>query len=116
MVVLDIIAPILLMFGISRTNAANVSLLNNFEIVATSLTVSYTHLGIVKGAVYIAEFVKRGALGTYRAVSGGNSNPECTHVILTREEYEQIVRQKAKAESEEMCIRDRGERERWLSL
>lgn len=37
MVVLDIIAPILLMFGISRTNAANVSLLNNFEIVATSL-------------------------------------------------------------------------------
>src|SRR5699024_7926415 len=37
MVVLDIIAPILLMFGISRTNVANVSLLNNFEIVATSL-------------------------------------------------------------------------------
>ena len=37
MVVLDIAAPILLMFGIARTNAANVSLLNNFEIVATSL-------------------------------------------------------------------------------
>lgn len=37
MVVLDILAPIFLMFGIARTNSANVSLLNNFEIVATSL-------------------------------------------------------------------------------
>lgn len=37
MVVLDIIAPILLMFGITRTNSANVSLLNNFEIAATSI-------------------------------------------------------------------------------
>ncbi|MDO4323658.1 MAG: DMT family transporter [Lachnospiraceae bacterium] len=37
MVVLDIAAPILLMNGIARTNSANVSLLNNFEIVATSL-------------------------------------------------------------------------------
>ena len=37
MVVLDIAAPILLMLGIRQTNAANVSLLNNFEIVATAL-------------------------------------------------------------------------------
>lgn len=37
MVVLDIIAPILLMIGITMTNSANASLLNNFEIVATSL-------------------------------------------------------------------------------
>lgn len=37
MVVLDIAAPILLMLGISRTSPASVSLLNNFEIVATSL-------------------------------------------------------------------------------
>lgn len=37
MVVLDIIAPILLMSGITRTESANVSLLNNFEIVATSV-------------------------------------------------------------------------------
>lgn len=36
MVVLDILAPIFLMLGIERTNSANVSLLNNFEIVATS--------------------------------------------------------------------------------
>ena len=37
MVVLDIAAPILLMLGLERTDAANASLLNNFEIVATSL-------------------------------------------------------------------------------
>ena len=37
MVVLDILAPIFLMIGIARTNSANASLLNNFEIVATSL-------------------------------------------------------------------------------
>lgn len=37
MVVLDIAAPILLMLGITMTNSANISLLNNFEIVATSI-------------------------------------------------------------------------------
>lgn len=37
MVVLDIAAPIFLMIGLSSTTAANVSLLNNFEIVATSI-------------------------------------------------------------------------------
>lgn len=37
MVVLDIAAPIALMLGLTRTSAANASLLNNFEIVATSL-------------------------------------------------------------------------------
>ena len=37
MVMLDILAPILLMIGIGKTNSANVSLLNNFEIVATSI-------------------------------------------------------------------------------
>lgn len=37
MVILDIAAPILMMFGLSTTSAANASLLNNFEIVMTSL-------------------------------------------------------------------------------
>lgn len=37
MILLDIAAPILLMLGLDRTNSANASLLNNFEIVATSL-------------------------------------------------------------------------------
>ena len=37
MILLDIAAPILLMLGLQHTNAANAALLNNFEIVATSL-------------------------------------------------------------------------------
>ena len=37
MVVLDIAAPIFLMIGLARTTAAHASLLNNFEIVATSI-------------------------------------------------------------------------------
>lgn len=37
MVVLDILAPILLMMGLVWTSSANASLLNNFEIVATSM-------------------------------------------------------------------------------
>ena len=37
MVALDIIAPILLMFGVAITHSANASLLNNFEIVTTSI-------------------------------------------------------------------------------
>ena len=37
MVVLDIAAPIFLLLGLSMTTAANASLLNNFEIVATAM-------------------------------------------------------------------------------
>lgn len=37
MIVLDIIAPICLLLGLSATTAANASLLNNFEIVATAM-------------------------------------------------------------------------------
>lgn len=37
MILLDIAAPILLLLGLSMTTAANASLLNNFEIVATAL-------------------------------------------------------------------------------
>lgn len=37
MIILDIAAPILLMAGLKITTASNVSLLNNFEIVATSI-------------------------------------------------------------------------------
>lgn len=36
-IILDVAAPIFLMLGLSTTASANVSLLNNFEIVATSL-------------------------------------------------------------------------------
>ena len=47
MVVLDIAAPILLMLGVARTNSANVSLLSNFEMVATALIFFFLFLSCV---------------------------------------------------------------------
>lgn len=41
MVILDIAAPIFIMLGLTLTTPANVSLINNFEIVATSLIAFY---------------------------------------------------------------------------
>ena len=57
MVVLDIIAPILLMFGITMTNSANVSLLNNFEIVATSLIALFIFKEVISKRLWIAIFL-----------------------------------------------------------
>lgn len=54
MVVLDIIAPILLMFGITATNSSNVSLLNNFEIVATSIIALVVFKEIISKRLWIA--------------------------------------------------------------
>lgn len=54
MVVLDIIAPILLMLGIARTNSANVSLLNNFEIVATSMIAFMVFKEVISLRLWIA--------------------------------------------------------------
>ena len=57
MVVLDILAPILLMLGIERTTSANVSLLNNFEIVATSLIALFIFKEIISKRLWIAIFL-----------------------------------------------------------
>ena len=57
MVILDIIAPILLMLGISMTNSANVSLLNNFEIVATSIIALVIFKEIISKKLWIAIFL-----------------------------------------------------------
>ena len=54
MVVLDIIAPIFLMFGIKASNAATVSLINNFEIVATSLIALLVFKEIISGRLWIS--------------------------------------------------------------
>ena len=48
----------------------------------------------------MARYVKAGTLGGYKDVPGGQSDPECTHVILTKKEYDQLHREKAVAESE----------------
>lgn len=54
MVMLDIIAPILLMCGIARTNSANVSLLNNFEIVATSIIALVIFKEVISPKLWLA--------------------------------------------------------------
>ena len=54
MVVLDIAAPIFLMFGISMTSSANVSLLNNFEIVATSIIALVVFKEVISKKLWIA--------------------------------------------------------------
>lgn len=57
MVVLDIAAPILLMLGIARTNSANVSLLNNFEIVVTSIIALLIFKETVSRRLWLAIFL-----------------------------------------------------------
>lgn len=54
MVLLDIAAPIFLMFGISMTSSANVSLLNNFEIVATSIIALAVFKEIISKRLWLA--------------------------------------------------------------
>lgn len=54
MIVLDIVAPILLMLGITMTNSANVSLLNNFEIVATSIIALVIFKEVISRRLWIA--------------------------------------------------------------
>ena len=61
MVLLDIIAPILLMFGIRSSNAANVSLINNFEIVATSLIALFVFKEVISPKLWIAITLVTGA-------------------------------------------------------
>jgi len=54
MIVLDIAAPILLMLGLTRTSAAAASLLNNFEIVATSVIAFAVFREKVSGRLWAA--------------------------------------------------------------
>ena len=44
----------------------------------------------------MSEFVKKTIVG-YKDVSGGSSDPDCTHVILTLNEYKKIVRERDEA-------------------
>ena len=54
MIVLDIAAPILLMFGVSRGSSANASLLGNFEIVATTVIARAVFKEAVSKRLWIA--------------------------------------------------------------
>ena len=57
MVILDILAPILLMFGLSHTTSSSASLLNNFEIVATSLIALLLFREAVSKRLWLAIFL-----------------------------------------------------------
>ena len=54
MVVLDIAAPIFLMYGLTKTTAANVSLLNNFEIVATAVIALFLFKEAISKRLWVA--------------------------------------------------------------
>ena len=54
MILLDIAAPILLMLGLQQTNSANASLLNNFEIVATSLIAFFVFKEVLSKRLIVA--------------------------------------------------------------
>ncbi len=54
MVALDILAPILLMYGLLNTTSANASLLNNFEIVATTIIALVVFKEAVSKELWIA--------------------------------------------------------------
>lgn len=57
----------------------------------------------------MAEFVRKGVVG-YAAVRGGQSDPDCTHVIMTLKEYEKIQWDKAQALRDVGIERDRADR------
>ncbi len=59
MVALDIAAPIFLMFGLTMTNAANASLLNNFEIVATAIIALFIFRETISRRLWLAIFCYR---------------------------------------------------------
>jgi drug/metabolite transporter (DMT)-like permease len=56
MIVLDIVAPILLMTGLSISTASNAALLNNFEIVATSIIALFVFKESIGKRMWLAIF------------------------------------------------------------
>lgn len=58
----------------------------------------------------MAEFVKKTVMG-YREVSGGQSDPECTHVILKEKEYDRLLQKISAAEQLARTTKYEAERE-----
>lgn len=57
----------------------------------------------------MSEFVKKTMVG-YKTVPGGHSDPECTHVILTLKEYDQIFQEKRKAEMDAVIAKSNADK------
>lgn len=106
MIVLDIAAPILMMYGLRTCSAANTALLNNFEIVATALIALLffrekvgRRLWIAIGLVTVASFLlsvetdsvreafrfSRGSLLVLGATLCWGLENNCTHRIADRD-------------------------------
>ena len=51
------------------------------------------------------KFAKKTTFGGYKEVSGGESDPECTHVIMTRDEYHRLLKEIRQAQQETRDIR-----------
>ena len=58
----------------------------------------------------MSEFVRKTVMG-YKEVPGGQTDPECTHVILTLKEFNQILQGKARAEQEARTTKSNAERD-----
>lgn len=59
----------------------------------------------------MSEFVKKGSLGGYKAIKKSQSDPECTHVILTLGEYNGLLQEIRKKENECRATRDKAQSE-----
>lgn len=59
----------------------------------------------------MAQYVKPNAFGGYKSVPGGTSDPECTHVILTKEEYDELYDRIKEAETGARLAREQAEKD-----
>lgn len=109
MIVLDILAPVALMLGLARTTSANASLLNNFEIAATSIAALVLFREAVSGKLWLAialvtlsssilsfedmsslTFSRGSLLVLLAAVCWGLEN-NCTRMIASKNTYEIVA-------------------------
>ena len=58
----------------------------------------------------MAKFVKKGALDRYPEVPGGQTDPNCTHVILTMNEYSELRRKISVAEQDARATKHDAEK------
>ena len=63
----------------------------------------------------MSEFVKKTIMG-YKTLDGGQSDPECSHVILTLKEYEGLLQKISQAEQETRNEKRKVEEEKGASL
>lgn len=109
MIVLDIIAPILLMNGVARTAAANVSLLNNFEIVATAVIAYFAFREKISRKMWTALFLitlssiilsfegdesfafSSGSIMVIGAALCWGLENNCTRMIASKNTYEIVI-------------------------